>query len=126
MLDTGWRVAAEPAAVWSVLAAVEAWPAGWQRVLAAERLADGNPGGLSRRYRTPWRGRLPYVLTFETDTIRIERPVLIESRARGPWQGTGIWRLRPDGAATRVRDRWAARSTPVWPPLMILSSIEPP
>ena len=112
--DTLWPVAAEPEAVWSVLTAVEAWPAWWQGVLAAERLANGDPGGLGRRYRTTWRGRLPYVLTFETETTRIERPALIESRARGPLQGTGIWRLRPDGAATRVHDRRAVCTTPSW------------
>ena len=40
--------------------------------------------------------------------------MLIESHARGQVQGTGTWRLRPEGAATRVHYRWAVRTTPLW------------
>lgn len=114
VLDTLWRVAAEPEAVWSVLVAVEEWPSWWRGVRAIKRLEGGDADGLGRRYRTAWRGRLPYALTFETETTRIERPVLIESRARGQVRGTGIWRLSPDGEGTRVHYRWAVCTTPSW------------
>lgn len=114
VLDTVWQVAAEPEAVWPALTAVEEWPTWWRGVLVVERLKAGDPSGRGRRYRTTWRGRLPYTLTFETETTQIERPVLIESHARGQLQGTGTWRLRPDGDATRVHYRWAVRTTRPW------------
>lgn len=114
VLDTDWWVAAEPAALWPVLTAVEEWPAWWRGVVAVERLTDGDPSGLGRRYRTTWRGRLPYTLTFETQTTRIERLSLIESQAHGQLQGTGTWRLQPNGAATQVHYRWAVRTTQPW------------
>lgn len=114
LLDTVWRVAAEPEIVWLALTAVEEWPAWWRGVVAVERLAEGDPSGWGRSYRTTWRGRLPYTLTFETKTTHIERPVLIESQAHGQVQGTGTWRLWPDGEATRVHYRWAVRTTQPW------------
>lgn len=114
VLDTLWQVAAEPEAVWSVLTAVEEWQSWWRGVRAVERLADGDLDGLGRRYRTAWRGRLPYALAFETETTRIERPVLIESRASGQLRGIGTWRLSPDGEGTRVHHRWAVCTTPPW------------
>lgn len=114
VLDTVWRVAAEPEAVWPALTLVEDWPAWWRGVLAVERLEKGDSSGLGRRYRTTWRGRLPYTLTFETETTQIERPVLIESRACGQLQGAGIWRLRPDDDGTWIDYRWAVRTTQPW------------
>lgn len=114
VLDTVWRVAAEPEAVWSVLTAVDEWPAWWRGVLAVDRQREGDASGLGRCYRTTWRGRLPYTLTFETETTRIERSRLIESRARGHVQGTGTWRLQPDGVGTRLDYRWAVRTAPAW------------
>ncbi len=114
VLDTVWWVAAEPEAVWPVLTAVEEWPTWWRGVRAVERLEEGDADGRGRRYRTTWRGRLPYDLTFETETTRIERPVLIEGRARGQLRGTGTWRLQSAGAATRVHYRWAVRTTRLW------------
>jgi len=114
VLDTVWWVAAEPEMVWPVLTAVEEWPSWWRGVLSVERLADGDLDGLGRRYRTAWRGRLPYALTFETETTRIERSALIESQARGQLRGTGTWRLQPDGEGTRVHYRWAVRTARLW------------
>ena len=114
VLDTVWWVTAEPEVVWPVLTAVEEWPIWWRGVLAVERLHEGDPSGRGRRYRTTWRGRLPYILTFETETTRIEPPVLIEGQARGQLRGTGTWRLRPDGEATRVHYRWAVHTTRPW------------
>lgn len=114
VLDTVWWVAAEPEAVWPVLTTVEEWPTWWRGVRAVERLEEGDANGRGRRYRTTWRGRLPYDLTFETETIQTERPVLIESRARGQLRGTGTWRLQSTGAATRVHYRWAVRTERPW------------
>lgn len=59
MLDTVWRVAAEPEAVWTALFAVEEWSAWWRGVRAVERLKEGDSSGRGRSYRTAWRGRLP-------------------------------------------------------------------
>jgi len=40
---------------------------------------------------------LPYTLTFEVETARRVRPVRIEGRAEGQWQGVGVWWLQPYG-----------------------------
>ena len=114
VLDTVWRVAAEPEVVWPVLITVEEWPTWWRGVQAVECLKAGDPSGQGRCYRTTWRGRLPYTLTFETETLHLERPVLIESQAHGQLQGAGTWRLWPDGDATQIHYRWAVGTTRPW------------
>ncbi|HHW76562.1 MAG TPA: polyketide cyclase [Xanthomonadaceae bacterium] len=114
VLDTFWQVAAGPETIWPALTAVEEWPVWWRGVLAVERLEEGDSSGLGRRYRTTWRGWLPYTLTFETETTQIEHPVLIEGQAHGQLRGTGTWRLWPDGEATQVHYRWAVCTTQPW------------
>ncbi len=60
VLDTVWRVAAEPEAVWPALTAVEEWPTWWRGVLAVERLKEGDPSGhflTFKRKPLPARGR---------------------------------------------------------------------
>ena len=65
-----------------------------------------------RRYT--WRGRLPYRLTFEMTTTRVEEPHRIEGSATGELEGTGVWRLADDDAGTSVRYDWNVRAAKPW------------
>jgi hypothetical protein len=53
-----------------------------------------------------WRAALPYSLTFDMRTTRIEPMTRIEGEAKGAVSGTGRWDVWPDGRRTRVRYEW--------------------
>jgi hypothetical protein len=43
--------------------------------------------------RYVWKSKLPYELEFQSRTVRVERPHLMEGQAFGELEGTGRWRL---------------------------------
>jgi hypothetical protein len=82
-LITRWTFAPPVGAVWKELMHPEHWPAWWKGVCAVELLEPGNSEGLAAYRRMTWRGALPYRLTFNMRTTRIEQAELIEGVADG-------------------------------------------
>jgi hypothetical protein len=113
-LATNWRLRAPVSAIWHELTHPEEWPQWWRGVVAVHTLDPGDERGLGARHRMTWRSALPYHLTFEMRTVRIERPTLIEGIARGELAGVGRWTLEPDGTHTRVRYDWHVEATRPW------------
>ena len=117
---TTWLVEAERERVWDAIYDSERWPEWWRGVVEAERLADGDENGIGEVGRYLWRSRLPYPVRFEITTTRVERPRLLEGRAMGDLEGTGLWRLfeQPAGdgdpAATAVIYEWNVATTKAW------------
>jgi Polyketide cyclase / dehydrase and lipid transport len=108
---TDWSLKAPREKVWPVLMAAEQWPSWWRAVKSVERLADGDAAGVGAVHRMTWhsmlwRAVLPYSLTFDMHTTRIEPLTRIEGEAEGALSGSGRWDIWPDGTRTRVRYDW--------------------
>ena len=82
-------------------------------VRAVEEL-DHAGGGVGNVRRYTFKGRLPYLLRFDTTTDVLERPQRLGGTADGELAGRGDWTLRSDGDATLVRYDWTIRTTRPW------------
>jgi uncharacterized protein YndB with AHSA1/START domain len=121
---TRWSVDAPIDAVWAKISEPEQWPEWWRGVKAVRLLEAGDAEGAGAYRRFTWRSRLPYDLTFNMRTARVERPHLIEGVADGELTGFGRWRLAPDGLRTRVRYDWQVEATKPW--MRILAPVARP
>ena len=78
---------------------------------------DAEPGdaeGIGALRRMTWRTALPYTLSFDMRTTRVEPMRLIEGRAEGELAGRGRWTLAADGGVTRVRYEWIVAVEKPW------------
>lgn len=105
-LVSHWRIAAPLDRVWPEIADVDAWPSWWRAVRKVERLRDGDASGVGALRRLTWATALPYTITFNVESTRIEPMHQIEGRAGGELNGVGLWTLTSDGASTTVRYDW--------------------
>ena len=113
-LVTEWMLDAPQEAVWRALSAPEQWPSWWRAVARVETLAPGDADGIGALRRLTWRTALPYSLTFDMRTTRVEPKTLIEGRAEGELTGLGRWTLTPAGERTHVRYEWIVEVTKPW------------
>jgi uncharacterized protein YndB with AHSA1/START domain len=113
-LVTEWRFDAPRDRVWALLQAVEAWPDWWPAVKRVELIRPGDGQGLGAIRRLTWRTALPYSLSFEIETVRVDPLVQIDGRAFGELDGFGRWSLCEDGGVTRVRYDWRVEVTKPW------------
>ena len=90
---TTWCLEASIEPVWEAIYDSERWPEWWRGVERVVELESGDEDGLGQVGRYTWRSRLPYELTFDVRTTRVERPHLLEGEATGELAGTGRWRL---------------------------------
>jgi len=102
-----WHVPFAAEKIWEALARPEDYPRWWRGVyLSAEPLA----GSGGKRVAVVAKGRLPYKLRFTIETLRLEKPKLIEFKATGDFvTDVSRWRLEPDGAGTKVTLEWNPR-----------------
>jgi uncharacterized protein YndB with AHSA1/START domain len=113
-LITDWTFAAPRDAVWDELTTPERWPTWWRAVERVELLEKGDADGVGALRRMTWRTALPYSLSFDMRTVRVEPKKLIEGRAQGELSGVGRWTLAGDGGETRVRYDWRVEVTQPW------------
>lgn len=113
-LVTYWRLEAPINAVFDALHAAHEWPRWWRYVRAVEDLAPGGPDGVGGVRRYTWSTRLPYRLSFDLHVTRIERPVVLEGKARGELEGLGRWTLTSRDGGTDVRYDWIVYATKPW------------
>jgi hypothetical protein len=111
---TTWLLDSPREPVWDVIFDQEDWPSWWRGVEKVVELDPGDEDGLGSRARMTWRSFLPYDLVFETHTVRVERPHLIEGKVDGELTGTGRWRLFEHGGATAVLYEWEVGTTRAW------------
>ena len=111
---TQWWLDAPIERVWAAIRDSERWPEWWRSVVSVEKLREGDADGVGDMRRYTWRGRLPYKLTFDMTTTRVEAPNRIEGTASGELEGRGIWRLAHDEGGTSVRYDWNVRATKRW------------
>jgi hypothetical protein len=79
-----------------------------------ETLQAGDASGVGSLRRMTWRTALPYSLTFDMRTVRVEPKSLIEGRAQGELAGTGRWTLDGESGKTHVRYDWRVEVTQPW------------
>jgi len=108
---TTWCLDAPIEAVFDVLNDSAGYPRWWKGVQSVEVIEEHD--GVGRLDRFSWRSVLPYSLTFDLRTTRVERPHLIEGDAYGELEGVGTWRLF-EGQGTAVVYEWRVRTTRAW------------
>lgn len=112
---TVWRFDAPIEKVWEALKNSESWSEWWKGVLNVEKIKDGDANGIGAIHRSTWKSALPYELVFDSETVRVEEPNLIEVRAFGELDGQGIWTLKAEDAnTTRVQYDWRVKTTKAW------------
>jgi len=74
----------------------------------------GDEGGVGSIHRYTWKSKLPYRLSFDMQTTRVEPPLLLEGKAIGELEGRGLWRLSTEGSETIVRYDWNVATTKRW------------
>jgi uncharacterized protein YndB with AHSA1/START domain len=123
-LVTHWTFPVALATVWEELQQPEHWPQWWKGVRAVQLLESGDAQGIGAYRRMTWRSALPYELTFNMRTVRIEPQSLIEGIADGELQGRGVWTLAREDGNTRVRYDWTVEATRAW--MRILAPLAKP
>ncbi len=99
-----WQVPFPIEEVWDVLSRPEQYPSWWRGVyLRAEPLDRGKTGATGAPIAVIAKGFLPYRLRFKLETLRLEKPTLIEFRATGDFvTDVSRWVLEPAGSGTVV------------------------
>ncbi len=90
------------------------WSSWWRAVAKVELLDPGDAAGIGALRRMTWRTALPYAVTFDMRTTRVEPMTTIEGRAVGELTGLGRWTLTPSAGETRVRYEWIVAVTKPW------------
>ncbi len=111
---TIWRVKAPIESVWNEIYHATNGPTWWKGVESVSEISKGDEIGLGSIHRYTWKSKLPYRLSFEMQTIRIEPPLLLEGIATGELQGRGQWRLSTEAGETIVRYDWSVKTTKRW------------
>ena len=111
---TVWRVKAPIESIWNEIYHSSEWPAWWKGVESVVEVRKGDERGVGSIHRYTWKSKLPYRLSFDMQTIRIEPPQLLEGIAIGELEGRGLWQLSTDGSETIVRYDWNVETTKRW------------
>jgi len=121
---TVWRVKAPIETVWNEIYHSSDWPTWWKGVESVVEVRKGDEQGVESVHRYTWKSKLPYRLSFDMQTTRVEPPLLLEGVAIGELQGRGLWQLSTEGSETIVRYDWNVVTTKRW--MNLLSPIARP
>jgi uncharacterized protein YndB with AHSA1/START domain len=110
---TTWLLDAPREPVWEAVHDQARWPEWWRGVEKAEEVLPGNDGDVGTVSRMVWKSLLPYRVSFEVTTTRVE-PNLIEGSAVGELEGTGRWRFYEQDGVTAVLYEWNVATTKPW------------
>ena len=111
---TIWHVKAPIESIWNEIYHSSEWPTWWKGVESVVEVRKGDERGVGSIHRYTWKSKLPYRLSFDMQTIRIEPPRLLEGIAIGELQGRGLWQLSTEGSGTIVRYDWNVETTKRW------------
>ncbi|HEY3078586.1 MAG TPA: SRPBCC family protein [Chloroflexota bacterium] len=114
---TTWRIGAPIDRVWEAIHEIGRWPEWWRYVKRATELTPGDDRGVGSIWRLEWRTALPYSLTFDSRTTRVDPPHNLDAEATGELRGTGRWSLTrqgTEGRETLVRYDWNVGTDKVW------------
>jgi hypothetical protein len=111
---TVWRVKAPIESVWNEIYHSGDWPTWWKGVESVVEVRKGDERGVGSIHRYIWKSKLPYRLSFDMETVRVEPPRLLEGIAVGELQGRGLWQLSTESSETIVRYDWNVETTKRW------------
>jgi len=111
---TIWRVSAPIEKVWNEIYHSEKWPEWWKGVEGVTELKKGDDFGVGSIRRYTWKSALPYRLTFDVETVRVEPMKVIEGAAHGELAGRGIWRIEEFDGYVTARYDWSVETTKSW------------
>lgn len=111
---TIWHIKAPIETVWNEIYHSQSWPTWWKGVESVVEVSKGDEKGIGSIQRYTWRSKLPYRLSFDMRTVRIEPPVLLEGIATGELDGKGLWQLSSEGDETIARYDWKVETTKRW------------
>jgi Polyketide cyclase / dehydrase and lipid transport len=111
---TNWHVTAPIESVWNEIYHSEFWPTWWKGVESVVELTRGDRDGIGGIRRYTWKSRLPYKLTFDMRTVRVEPLSTIEAVATGELEGKGLWQFSVDRTGTVARYDWEVQTTKLW------------
>jgi hypothetical protein len=112
---TIWQFDAPIDRVWHEIKHSENWSEWWKGVIKVEELKAGDDDGLGSIRRSTWKSALPYTLEFDSEIVRIEHLKLIEARAFGELDGSGLWQFFDESIdRTRVQYDWRVKTTKRW------------
>lgn len=112
---TIWQFDAPLETLWDEIKATENWSDWWKGVVRVEELGKGDENGVGAVYRSTWKSALPYKLVFDSEVVRVEHLKLIEARAFGELEGSGIWAFSAENEnLTCVRYDWRVKTTKKW------------
>jgi hypothetical protein len=107
---TQWRVQGPVDLIYDILLRRDHYPRWWSDVFLEAVSEGATPvGEVGDLVRLHTQGRLPYTLRWTAETTAADRPHRIEIRARGDFEGRGIWTLSQDGPETVAVYDWALR-----------------
>ncbi|HEX2531013.1 MAG TPA: SRPBCC family protein [Burkholderiaceae bacterium] len=111
---THWHIEAPLHPVYDVIFRSLEWPTWWHGAERVDECAAGDADGIGSIRRYTWKGRLPYRLTFDACTTRIEPMAILEATTSGDLEGMGRWVFSEWGEITTVRYEWQVRTTKPW------------
>ncbi len=111
---TIWKLDAPIASVWSQIHNVELWPQWWKGVRDVKLMRHGLENGLENEYEITFKSVLPYTLVLRSKVVRVVFLRLMEGKATGELEGTGIWTLSEQGGITTVQYEWNVKTTRWW------------
>jgi hypothetical protein len=111
---TFWEFDAPIDRVWDEIYDAEHWPQWWKAVKAVALVAPGDASGIGAVRRYTWRGVLPYSLSFEMTTTRVEPCVRLEGTAVGELSGSGCWHFSDRDSRTQVGYNWNVETSTRW------------
>lgn len=116
--QTVWHVKAPKETVWQEIYHSENWPLWWKGVKKVVELRKGDDSGVGSIRHYTWKSRLPYLLSFEMQTVRVQPPSILEGVAAGELSGWGRWELAGNGDQTIVKYDWHVKTTRKWMNIM--------
>lgn len=111
---TIWHVNAPIESVWNEIYHSEFWPTWWKGVESVVELERGDKDGIGSVRRYTWKSLLPYTLTFDMRTVRVDPMSIIEGVASGELEGKGLWQFSVDRTGTVARYDWEVQTTKLW------------
>jgi uncharacterized protein YndB with AHSA1/START domain len=111
---TFWHIEAPLQRVFDAISDSLRWPDWWHGALAVEERAAGATDGVGAVRRYHWKSRLPYHLSFDARTTRIEPPITLEAVVSGDLEGCGRWSFSHENGITSIRYDWHVHTTRPW------------
>ena len=111
---TTWFLEAPVEPVWDAIYDTDSWPSWWPGVRRVEELVPRGEDGVGGVSRFTFRSLLPYDLSFEMRSVRVERHRTLEGVASGQLAGGGRWSFFTQPGRTAVAYHWDVETTERW------------